>query len=246
MATTTNYGWTTPDDTALVKDGASAIRSLGTSVDTTTKNLNPQTTTGAIAYRSSTSNVNTSLPIGTAGQVLTVNSGATAPEWATPTPGGATLISTTTFNGTPTTTLSSIPATYNDLRIVMRLPLPATDGTDLLLRINSDSNTRYRTLLSSQANAAFTFAATSISLNELIDNTVTQGLVVIDIPDYANTSTWKQVRSVAALNDSTTTTSLRWWNIVGFYNQTAAISSLSFFHTSGNATSGTILLYGVK
>lgn len=35
MATTTNYGWTTPDDTALVKDGASAIRSLGSSVDST-------------------------------------------------------------------------------------------------------------------------------------------------------------------------------------------------------------------
>jgi len=34
MATTTNYGWTTPDDTDLVKNGASAIRSLGTSVDT--------------------------------------------------------------------------------------------------------------------------------------------------------------------------------------------------------------------
>ncbi len=76
MATTTNYSWTTPDDTALVKDGASAIRSLGTAIDTTTKNLNPQTTTGAIAYRSATSNVNTSLPIGTAGQVLTVNSPA--------------------------------------------------------------------------------------------------------------------------------------------------------------------------
>jgi len=34
MATTTNYGWTTPDDTALVKDGAAAIRALGTSIDT--------------------------------------------------------------------------------------------------------------------------------------------------------------------------------------------------------------------
>lgn len=34
MATTTNYGWTTPDDTALVKDGASAIRALGTAIDT--------------------------------------------------------------------------------------------------------------------------------------------------------------------------------------------------------------------
>lgn len=35
MATTTNYGWTTPDDTSLVKDGASAIRTLGSSVDST-------------------------------------------------------------------------------------------------------------------------------------------------------------------------------------------------------------------
>lgn len=33
MATTTNYGWTTPDDSAYVKDGAAAIRSLGTAVD---------------------------------------------------------------------------------------------------------------------------------------------------------------------------------------------------------------------
>jgi hypothetical protein len=83
MATTTNYGWTTPDDTALVKDGAAAIRTLGSSIDTTTKNLNPETTLGDIAYRSSTANVKTRLGLGTAGQVLRVNSGGTAPEWAT-------------------------------------------------------------------------------------------------------------------------------------------------------------------
>ena len=83
MATTTNYSWTTPDDTALVKDGAAAIRTLGSSVDTTVKNLNPETTLGDISYRSSTANTNTRLALGTAGQVLTVNSGATAPEWAT-------------------------------------------------------------------------------------------------------------------------------------------------------------------
>jgi hypothetical protein len=34
MATTTNYSWTTPDDTDLVKDGAAAIRTLGSSIDT--------------------------------------------------------------------------------------------------------------------------------------------------------------------------------------------------------------------
>ncbi len=83
MATTTNYGWETPDDTDLVKDGAAAIRTLGNSVDTTTKNLNPQTTLGDLAYRSATANVNTRLALGTANQVLRVNSGGTAPEWAT-------------------------------------------------------------------------------------------------------------------------------------------------------------------
>jgi hypothetical protein len=95
MATTTNYGWTTPDDTALVKDGAAAIRTLGTSVDTTTKNLNPSTTLGDIEYRSSTANVNTRLPLGTAGQVLKVNSGATAPEWATDASGMTNPMTTT-------------------------------------------------------------------------------------------------------------------------------------------------------
>jgi hypothetical protein len=80
MATTTNYGWTTPDDTALVKDGASAIRTLGSSVDTTTKNLNPETTLGDISFRSSTSNVNTRLGIGSSGQFLSVVAGV--PAWA--------------------------------------------------------------------------------------------------------------------------------------------------------------------
>lgn len=80
MATTTNYGWTTPDDTGLVKDGAAAIRTLGSSIDTTTKNLNPSTTLGDIEYRSSTANTNTRLGIGSTGQVLTVAGGV--PSWA--------------------------------------------------------------------------------------------------------------------------------------------------------------------
>ena len=85
MATTTNYGWTTPDDTALVKDGAAAIRTLGSSVDTTTKALNPSTTLGDIEYRSSTANTNTRLGIGSTGNVLTVAAGV--PSWAAPAAG---------------------------------------------------------------------------------------------------------------------------------------------------------------
>jgi len=39
MATTTNFGWSTPDDTAYVKDGAAAMRTLGSSVDTSMADL---------------------------------------------------------------------------------------------------------------------------------------------------------------------------------------------------------------
>jgi hypothetical protein len=101
MATTTNYGWTTPDDTALVKDGAAAIRTLGSSIDTTTKNLNPETTLADLAYRSSTANVKTRLGIGSTGQVLTVAGGV--PTWATPA-GGPTYA---VFNDTKTMTSTS-------------------------------------------------------------------------------------------------------------------------------------------
>jgi hypothetical protein len=83
MATTTNYGWDTPDDTDLVKDGAAAIRTLGSSADTTVKALSPGTTAGDLDYYTS-GTAKARLGIGTAGQILQVNSGATAPEWATP------------------------------------------------------------------------------------------------------------------------------------------------------------------
>jgi hypothetical protein len=79
MANTTNYNWETPDDTDLVKDGAAAIRTLGSSVDTTTKALNPSTTLGDIEYRSSTANTNPRLAIGTTGQILSVVAGV--PSW---------------------------------------------------------------------------------------------------------------------------------------------------------------------
>jgi hypothetical protein len=56
----------------------------------TTGMTNPMTTTGDTIYSSSGSTP-ARLGIGTAGQVLTVNSGATAPEWKTPSAGGSTF-----------------------------------------------------------------------------------------------------------------------------------------------------------
>lgn len=54
MATTTNFGWTTPDDTDLVKDGAAAIRTLGSSIDTSLVDLNGGTTDQVLTKASGT------------------------------------------------------------------------------------------------------------------------------------------------------------------------------------------------
>ena len=54
MATTTNFGWTTPDNTGYVKDGALAIRTLGNSIDTTLVDLKGGTTDQVLKKASGT------------------------------------------------------------------------------------------------------------------------------------------------------------------------------------------------
>lgn len=52
MATTTNFGWETPDDTDLVKDGAAAMRTLGSAIDTSLVDLKGGTTGQVLAKAS--------------------------------------------------------------------------------------------------------------------------------------------------------------------------------------------------
>jgi hypothetical protein len=54
MATTTNFGWETPDDTDLVKDGALAMRTLGNAIDTSLVDLKGGTTGQVLSKNSNT------------------------------------------------------------------------------------------------------------------------------------------------------------------------------------------------
>ena len=54
MATTTNFGWSTPDNTGYVKDGALAIRTLGSAIDTSLVDLKGGTTDQVLKKASGT------------------------------------------------------------------------------------------------------------------------------------------------------------------------------------------------
>jgi hypothetical protein len=80
---TSNYSFVLPTSTDLVTDLPADFEVALQGVDTRLKALQPGTTLGDLAYSSATANTNTRLPIGSAGQVLTVVGGV--PAWSSET-----------------------------------------------------------------------------------------------------------------------------------------------------------------
>ena len=285
MATTTNYGWTTPDDTALVKDGASAIRSLGSSIDTTTKNLNPGTTNGDLDYYS-TANTKARLAIGSTGQSLTVSGGLPSwqpsptsvltstgdllfasaantlarraigstgdvltvsggvPTWAAPSSGSITLISTTTLSGV-TTTLSSIPQTYQHLYLVVRDVTGNTSNADVRILPNNVNNLSGQTGTRNSTAFGDTGDTIRLSCYQQTLRTNSANAWSVFIYNYTSTAVGKHYNFVGQFIDAASVNFRV--NVGGFFNSTSAVSSLVLDYGGTNSfAGGTVLLYGVK
>jgi len=242
MATTTNYGWATPDDTALVKDGASAIRTLGSSVDTTTKALNPSTTLGDIEYRSSTANTNTRLPIGTSGQVLSVSGGV--PAWTTPTSGSMTLLSTTALS-TNSVTVSSISGSYKNLVIQVIGAKVSSGSGALMMRLNGVTTSTYTHSFFGNGDSALN-ASTNQTKQNLYTGTGTAAnnrIAQVTIQNYTNATSTKGW----ILNCDTGSLGTYIFGIGGSADITAAITSVTIFENDGNSfNGGSIYIYGVN
>lgn len=251
-----------PTNTDLVKDLPADFDIFGQAVDDRIKALNPETTAGDISYRASTANAKSRLAIGTAGQVLQVNSGATAPEWATISTGGMTLIQEQTASANSAIDFTTISGSYDQLLLVWCGIYHSTTNTEFGIRFNSDSGSNYNNLGISfsdgtatdgrgtdtyiQSSAAdkppFGVNVTSTTLG----NTV-RGQLLID--NYASTTKLKTYSGQwsyqkAGIGSRTT------YNL-GTYDSASAITAINIFRITGSATMSnlantSIRLYGIS
>jgi hypothetical protein len=247
MATTTNYGWTTPDDTALVKDGASAIRTLGTSVDTSVKSLNPGTTAGDVDYYTSAT-AKARLAIGTTGQVLTVAGGV--PSWSTIAAGAYTSLATGSLSGS-TTSITGFSSAYRDLYIRVVSPKVTTTIVNPRMEFNNDSGAKY-IYCNAYAGDATTRANNGTGTTPVnyaqgtLGNTVANSDTwFIYIPEYSatdNVKIWQAKQATYAAGAGNT------YNLVqdGMYMSASAITTVRLFLGSQTFNGGSYTVFGVK
>ena len=190
------------------------------------------TNTGDIYYASSASTP-ARLGIGSSAQVLTVASGV--PSWATPSSGSMTSIATGSLSGSAIT-ISSIAATYRDLRLV--LTAFGLSNASMVMTLNAQSSLYKETdnYLSST-----TMTTTNMEICSAF-NSQSDNICVVEIYEYALSATKLiQAKSNAKAATDRTIGTRRW-----FMNYATAISSITITAGSGSFSAGTYTLYGVN
>jgi hypothetical protein len=156
------------------------------------------------------------------------------------------IIATTLGSAQTDVTLSSIPATYTDLVLIINAGSSA--GADANFRLNGDSGSNYsRTFLTGNGSAASSNRTANALVGRLNANAYPFGgagntTIVAQFMNYSNTVTNKTV--IARANQASLGTDL----VVSLWRNTAAINSILILSTSAAtfAAGSTFTLYGIK
>jgi hypothetical protein len=257
MATTTNYGWGTPDDTDLVKDGALAIRDLGSDIDSTVfANAGAAIAKTIVDAKgdlisATADDTPARLAVGANDTVLTADSStATGLKWAAPAAaGGLTLINTTSFSAVSSQSITDVfTSTYDSYRIILKITSSSATGeTYARLRVGgADATTNYKSVLSTAAQTNWTSGGvlTLTSTTHLYigyRHTTTGSSVVTYDLHYPQIAT--QTHSQGFYNSTGDTAAGNGGFTNGILNNTTQYTSISFIPTSGNIT-GNVSIYG--
>jgi len=222
MATTTpNFGWSVPTSSDLVKNGAVAIETLGDSIDASLVDLKG----------------------GTTGQILAKASGTDMDfTWSTAASGGMTSIASGSLTGS-SVVLSSIPATYKNLQLILRDVFITGTGT-LNLKLNSVTNynlLRYVASGSAISSDALTGNGNfSLGYNN-VKTSDNNSCWVINIYDYTN-SVAKEINALISYQNSGSAEDFMNYN--GNAVMSAAVTSITLAGVT--FAGGTYELFGVK
>jgi hypothetical protein len=264
MATTTNYSWTTPDDTALVKDGASAIRTLGTAIDTTVFNnasaatqKSTLTTKGDI-YAATAASTPARLGVGTNGQVLTADStAATGLNWSTvASSSNFTLLNSgaTALPAAASYTLSGLAGAYSQFAIFVSGASSNAANAYFYVRLNGSSATNYVNV-GQKATIAAAYTATGVfsryddtaaaqwylaKMSSNVASVMSGGMQI-----FGGKTTGAKVIMGQGAASTSTGTDPEYYNIHGYNASLAStITSITFGVDTGTMDAGNIYIYG--
>ena len=224
MATTTpNFGWSVPTSSDLVKNGATAIETLGDSIDASLVDLKGGTTGQVLAKAT-----NTDMDF----------------TWSTAASGGMTVLASGSLSGS-SVVLSSISGSYNNLQLVLRDYYMSTNAT-ISLKVNAIVNYNLiRDLVSSSTitrdgltgNGTFPLAYNNIATS---DN---DSATTVNIYDYAS-SVNKNINALISYTNTSAAKDFMSYNGNAVMN--ASVTSITLATTAGTFSGGTYILYGVK
>jgi hypothetical protein len=225
MATTTNFGWETPDDTDLVKDGAAAIRTALGGVDTSFVDLKG----------------------GTTGQVLSKASNTDLDySWTTLT-NGMTLVNTTTIgSAVSSVSLNSVfTSTYANYKVIVTWETMSASGPTINLRLRAsgtDNSGAFAYQPRGWKNTGGTLAGhgsagSSIALG--VVNSNTSAITVMDVlsPQLSARQTGFVMDHFDPFNNDA-------WGFSATHTQTVAYDGFTLYPSSGTMTGGKIYVYG--
>jgi len=267
---TPSFNWPVPVSTDLVKDGATAIESLGDAIDASLTDLKGGTTGQVLAKNSNTdmdftwtavdplvildakgdlitataADTPARLAVGTNGQVLTANSAAaTGLNWVSPNP-NLVLIASGTLSGA-SVTFSSL-SNYDELILIAYNMTNSTGNGYPVVRVNNNSTTNYDIFSMYQNTAAFT-EYTGIGADVYYLNTGlslrTSSANILDFKFTNCKSTG--FTNISGFSTVVNSASIRTTEISsGIYGVSEAVSSLVFYQTGGNWAGGSYRLYG--
>jgi len=222
----------------------------GTDVGTTL------TTQGDILYRDGSGLQR--LPKGTAGQVLQMNSGATAPEYGTVSSDMVLLHTTSAMSGATVAVDNVFSSTYTNYRVIISNYYPAS---------NTGAVFRFRNGGSSLTASDYTYTHTR---QERSSSTVSQdstanawgnNMAEWFQTSYSGNADYTLQATIDIFNPSIAkplywrTSSIGWdnganWliNVTGggTYRVSTASDGIEFFASSGNISGGTLKIYGLK